>query len=200
MTCPPGCTCPESLLSKGGAVEPVKSRYFVGISPAVVFVATLSVLAFLGVALGALVVAVTQAAFFFVLPLASAAGGAFLIAAPEMTPFGTDPTVLLLLRAVGGVALAYAGSAMLVGRSRCGKVRSAHLALVSASLAAVAAAFAVDDSSALAGEVGDRTAVLVGRAAAAAAAGAVMTAAGPAFSRKIQGGKPAGPAVLTCSG
>ncbi|CAM9875495.1 unnamed protein product, partial [Hapterophycus canaliculatus] len=105
MTCPPGCACPESLVSKSVGGDPVKSRYFVGISPAVVFVATLSVLAFLAVALGACVVSVTQAVFFFVLPLASAAGGAFLVAAPEMTPFGTDPTVLLLLRAAGGVAL-----------------------------------------------------------------------------------------------
>ncbi|CAM9317357.1 unnamed protein product [Scytosiphon promiscuus] len=89
---------------------------------------------------------------------------------------------------------------MLVGRSRCGRVRSAHLALVSASLGAMAAAFAVDESSVLAGDVAEEAALVLGRAAAAAAAGAVMTAAGPAFTRKIQGGKPAGPAALTCSG
>lgn len=175
-----------------------------GISPAVVFVASLSVLAFLAVALGGAVVAATQALFFFVLPLASAAGGAFLVAAPERTPLGgEDPTVLLLLRLAGGVAVAYAGSAMLVGRSGCAKVRSAYLALVAASLGTLAAAFAMDDSSELqldaAGGVGDRAAVLLGRAAALATVSAVMAAAGPAFSRKIQGGKPAEPAVLACS-
>lgn len=208
MTCPEGCECPESTLAKSGgnsdgvaaAAPPTKSRYFVGISPAVLFVATLSVLAFLAVALAAVVVAATQALFFFALPLASAAGGAFLVAAPERTPLGADPTVQLLLRLAGGVAIAYAGSAMLVGRSGCAKIRSAHLALVSASLATLSAALAVDDSSALAGDAGaERAAGWLAGGAVLAAASAVITAAGPAFSRKIQGGKPAEPEVLACS-
>lgn len=198
MTCPTGCQCPESKLGAAAGVD--KSRYFVGISPAVVFVASLSALAFFAVALGAVVVSATQAFFFFVLPLASAAGGAFLVAAPEMTPLGgADPTVLLLLRLAGGVAVAFAGSAMLVGRCGCPKAKSAHLALVAASLGAMSMALAADDSSALADGAGDRAAALLGRAAATAAASAVMTAAGPTVSRKLQGGKPAAPAVLTCS-
>lgn len=198
MTCPTGCSCPESVLEKVGGA-PANSRYFVGISPAVIFVASLSVLAFLAVSLGAVVIAATQTFFFFVLPLASAAGGAFLVAAPETTPLGTDPTVLLLLRAAGAVAIAYAGSAMLVGRSGCGKIRCAHLSLVAASLGAMSAAFAMDESSALAGEVGDKAAVMLGRTAAAAVTGALMTAAGPAFRRKLQSGKPAGPSKMSCS-
>eukprot|EP00752_Nemacystus_decipiens_P005209 g4728.t1 len=205
MTCPPGCECPESTLAKNGGsdagVPPTKSRYFVGISPAVLFVATLSVLAFLAVTLAAFVVAAAQTVFFFALPLFSAAGGAFLIAAPERTPLGGgDPTVLLLLRLAGGVVVAYAGSAMLVGRSGCAKIRSAHLALVSASMATLSAALFADGSSALAGKAGAEAAtwwLTVG--AVSAAASAVMTAAGPAFSRKIQSGKPAEPEVLACS-
>lgn len=193
----PTSACPGSLLEKVGAA-PANSRYFVGISPAVVFVASLSVLAFLTVAVGAGVIAAIQTFFFFVLPLASAAGGAFLVAAPEATPLGTDPTILLLLRTAGAVAIAYAGSAMLVGRSGCGKIRCAHLTLVAASLGAMSAAFVMDDSSALAGEMGDKAAVLLGRTAAAAATGALMTAAGPAFKRKLQSGKPEKPANLTC--
>lgn len=200
MTCPQGCQCPESKLAAGADFE--KSRYFVGISPAVVFVASLSALAFVAVAVGAVAVAALQALFFFALPLASAAAGAFLVAAPEMTPLGgDDPTVLLLLRLAGGVAVAFAGSAMLVGRCGCPKAKSAHLALVAASLGAMSAALAADDSSALAGAdgTGDRAAGLLARAAAAAAAGAVMTAAGPAVTKKLQAGKPAGPVVMTCS-
>lgn len=197
MTCPPGCTCPESL-SKGDA-PPSNSRYFVGISPAVLFVASLSMLVFSTIALGALVVAATHSFFFFVLPLAAAAGGAYLVAAPEATPLGNDPTVLLLLRVAGAVTIAYAGSAILVGRSRCGKIRLAHLALVAASLGAMSAAFVADDSSVLAGEMRDKAAVLLGKTAAAAATGALMTATGPAFRRKLQSGKPAGPAKLTSS-
>lgn len=175
-----------------------KSRYFVGISPAVVFVASLSVLAFLAVTLAACVVAATHVTFFFALPLASAAGGAFLVAAPEMTPFGADPAALVLLRAGGALAIAYAGSAMLVGKCCPAKVRSAHLALVAAALGTMAAALVADESSALAGDVGDKAAGALGRAAAAAAAGAVMSAAGPAFTSRIQSGKPAEPAVLSC--
>lgn len=207
MTCPPGCQCPESLKGCDSAVE--KNRYFVGISPAVVFVAGLSALAFLSVAAGAAIVAATHAFFFFALPLAAAAGGAFLVAAPETTPLGGagagaggDPTVLLLLRLAGAVSVAFAGSAMLVGRCGCPRVRSAHLALVAASLGAMSAALAADDSSALAaaaGGDGDVAAALLGRAAVAAAAGAVMTSAGPAVTRKLQAGKPAAPAVLACS-
>lgn len=205
MSCTPGRECPESALAKNSACSdgapPAKSRYFVGISPAVVFVATLSVLAFLAVALAAVVVAATQTLFFFALPLASAAGGAFLVAAPERTPLGGgDPTVLLLLRLAGGVAVAYAGSAMLVGRSGCAKIRSAHLALVAASLATLCGALVMDDSSALAGEAcADSAAGWLGGGAVLAAASAVMAAAGPAFSKKIQGGKPAEPEVLACS-
>lgn len=200
MTCPAGCECPESVLAKSDGSPPTKSRYFVGISPAVVFVASLSVLAFLAVALAAVVVAAAQTLFFFALPLASAAGGAFLVAAPEGTPLGNDPTVLLLLRLAGGVAVAYAGSAMLVGRSGCSKIRSAHLALVAASLATLSAALVMDDSSALAGDAcAESAAAWLGGGAVLATASAVMTAAGPAFSKKIQGGKPAGPEVLACS-
>eukprot|EP00903_Cladosiphon_okamuranus_P009143 g8736.t1 len=204
MTCPAGCACPESVLAEkrdcNDGAPPTKSRYFVGISPAVLFVATLSVLAFVGVALAAVVVAATQTLFFFALPLASAAGGAYLVAAPEGTPLGDDPTVLLLLRLAGGVAVAYAGSAMLVGRSGCAKIRSAHLALVSASLATLCAAFVADDSSTLAGEpCAEGAARWLGGGAVLAATSAVLAASGPAFSKKIQGGKPAEPSVLACS-
>ncbi|CAM9177253.1 unnamed protein product, partial [Ectocarpus sp. 12 AP-2014] len=198
MACPTGKACSESLLDMDKCTSSTKSRYFVGISPAVVFVASLSVLAFLAVSLAACVVAATHVTFFFALPLASAAGGAFLVAAPEMTPFGADPAALLLLRAGGALAIAYAGSAMLVGKCCPAKVRSAHLALVAAALGTMAAALVADESSALAGDVGDKAAGALGRAAAAAAAGAVMSAAGPAFTRRIQSGKPAEPAVLSC--
>lgn len=193
MTCPPGCTCPESLLSNK---SPEKSRYFTGISPAVLFVASLSLLGFLAVVLGAAVFAGIQLIFFFALPLAAAAGGAFLALAPEAVPLGPDPAVQLLLRALGAVAIAYAGGAMLVGRSRCAKARAAYLTLVAASLAAMTAAFTADKSSALAGEVSESAALVLGRMTVAAVVGAILTATGPRVTKKIQSGKPGEPGML----
>lgn len=192
-TCPPACTRPESVLEKDC---PKTSRYFVGFSPAVIFVASLSFFAFLAVVLGGAIVAAIHISFFFVLPLAAAAGGAFLVAAPEMTPLGTDPAVRLLLRVVGAIAIAYAGGAMLAGRSGCSRARAAHLTLVAGALAAMTAAFAMDDGSALAGETSDKIASMLARATAVATAGVVMTAAGPRVTKKIECGKPGEPAAV----
>ncbi|CAN0543145.1 unnamed protein product, partial [Laminaria digitata] len=184
------CAPSTSVLEKGTVS---KSRYFTGISPAVVFVASLSFLAFFTVVLGGLVIAAVQFIFFLALPLASAAAGGYLVAAPETTPLGTDPTVLLLLRTAGAIAIAYAGSAILVGRSRCSKVKAAHLALVAASLGVMASAFAMDEVSALAGDVSGRAARALGKMAAVAAVGSVMTSSGPCVAKAIRGGKPAEP-------
>lgn len=180
--------------AKGGK----KSRYFTGMSPAVIFVASLSAVAFLVVVLGASVVASIQAFFFFALPLASAAGGAFLIVSPESTPFGSDPAVALLVRAVGAIALAYAGGAMLVGRSACSKSRTMHLALVAAALGSLSVAFgSLDAGSALAEDVSsDKTAAVLGRMTLAAVVGAIFSASGPRVTKKLQSGKPGEPAIL----
>lgn len=195
MTCPPGCTCPESLLAKS---TPTKSRYFTGISPAVIFVASLSFLAFFTVVLGAVIVAAINTLLFFVLPLAAAAAGAYVVAAPETIPLGSDPALNLVLRAAGAVTIAYAGGAMIVGRSGCALVKSAHLMLVAGSLSAIVMAFALDDSSAFAEDgVSEKAAVALGSLAALAVTGAVMTAAGPAVSKRLQAGKPREP-VMTC--
>ena len=184
------CAPSTSVLEKGTVSE---SRYFVGISPAVVFVASLSFLAFSTVVLGGLVIASVQFVFFLALPLASAAAGAYLVVAPETTPLGSDPAVLLLLRTAGAIAIAYAGSAILVGRSRCSKVKTAHLALVAASLGVMASAFATDDASVLAVDVSGRAAGALGKIAVLAAVGAVITSSGPCVAKRIRGGKPAEP-------
>lgn len=197
MTCPPGCTCPESMAMKNDHSNK-KSRYFTGMSPAVIFVASLSGFAFLSVVLAASVVASIQAFFFFGLPLASAAGGAFLIVSPETTVLGSDPAVALLVRAVGAIALAYAGGAMLVGRSGCPKSKSMHLTLVAAALGSLTVAFSsVDTGSALAEEMSsEKAAVFLGRMTVAAVTGAIFSAAGPRVKKKLQSGKPGEPAVL----
>ena len=190
MTCPPDCTCPESELAKQQ-----KSRYFVGITTPVIFVAFLSFLAFVGVVLGGCLVAGLQVFFFLVLPLASAGAGAFLVAAPQMTLLGSDPTVTLLLRAAGGLSIAYAGGALLVSRSSCAKMRGLHLVIVASVLGAIAAAFAADEGSDLAGEVSPKAACVLGKMSLAAAATAAMTIFGPILKKKIESGKPSKPGM-----
>lgn len=192
MSCQTSCAPSTSVLEKGTAS---KSRYFVGISPAVLFVASLSFFAFLTVVLGGLLIAAVQFVFFFALPLASAAAGAYLVAAPETTPLGTDPTVLLLLRAGGAVAIAYAGSAILLSRSRCSKVKAAHMVLVAASLGVMSSAFAMDGASELAGDVSGAAASALGKLAVLAIVGALMTSSGPCVAKAIRRGKPAEPGM-----
>lgn len=179
-----------SVLEKETVSE---SRYFVGISPAVVFVASLSFLAFSFVVLGGLVIAAVQFIFFLALPLASAAAGAYLVVAPETTLLGSDPAVLLLVRTTGAIGIAYAGSAILVGRSSCSKMKAAHLVLMAASLGVMASAFATADASVLAGDVSGKAAGALGRLAVVAAVGAVVTSSGPSVTKRIRGGKPAEP-------
>lgn len=170
-----------------------KSRYFVGLTTPVLFVAFLSVSAFFGVVLGAFIIAGLQAFFFFVLPLASTGVGAYLIAAPETTVFGSDPTVTLLLRAVGALSIAYAGGALLVGRSSCSKMRTMHLVVVAAVTGTIAAVFASDDGSVVVAEVSSKVACVLGLTSLAATASAVMTAYGPTLKKTIESGKPSEP-------
>lgn len=184
---------------KTGCAGEEKSRYFTGMSGSVIFVASLSAAAFASVVAGGLFVAALQAFFFVVLPLASAAGGAFLIATPDVTPLGgEDPTVLLLVRVGGALALAYAGGAMLVGASGCAKTRSVHLGLMTAVLGTLTAAVAgAGDVEGLSSEMRETASAAFGRMALAAAAGSVMSAAAPSVTKKIRAGKPGSP-MITC--
>lgn len=65
--------------------------------------------------------------------------------------------------------------------------------LVAALLGVMASAFATDDASVLAGDVSGRAARALGKLAAAAAVGAVMTSSGPCVAKVIRGGKPVEP-------
>ena len=170
-----------------------KSRYFVGLTTPVLFVAFLSVLAFIGVVLGASIIAGLHAFFFLVLPLVSTGVGAYLIAAPETTVFGSDPTVTLLLRAAGALSIAYAGGALLVGMSSCSKIRTMHLVVTAAVTGTIAAVFASDEGSVVAAEVSTKAAGILGLMSLAATASAAMTAYGPILKKKIESGKPSEP-------
>lgn len=171
-----------------------------GLTPAVLFVAALSSLAFVGVVVAAAVVAAVQAFFFFILPLAAAGGGAFLMVSPDMTPLSSaTPTVLLLVRVLGGLALAYAGGAMLVGASGCPKSRCMHLKLMTAVLGSLTLAMSAADDAEVPGEFRAAAGYYLVRMTGAALIGAFITAVGPGVTKKIQAGKPGSPQMLVCS-
>lgn len=171
-----------------------------GLTPAVAFVAALSSVVFVGVVIAAAFVAAVQAFFFFLLPLAATACGAFLMASPDLNPIGSsNPIVLLLLRILGALALAYAGGAMLVGASGCPKSRCMHLKLMTAVLGALTLVVWAAGDAELPADFRASAGFYLPRMTAAALAGAIMTAAGPSVTKKIQGGKPGSPAKLVCS-
>lgn len=194
--------CPMTATSrKGGNVLSKNSRYMPGMSPAVVFVATLSSVAFVGVVLVAAVVAAIQAFFFLVLPLAAAGVGAFLIASPQVSPLASSPsneTVLLLVRALGALALAYSGGAMLVGASGRSQARCMHLKLMTAVLGALTFAVSQADEAALSAELRAEAGFYLVRMTFAALVGSAIAAAGPLVTQKIQAGKSGSPGML-CS-